>query len=271
MRTGQTRRFSALIALALLIAAVFPVRVSAAESISLPIDSPAEAHQAVLAAGAPFQDFVYLESGLIGASQYFEVKGDPGSGATWVVVYTYGWGDCQAGCISRHRFVYLVDPMTGDATFDRQEGDTLPTDAPEVLRLVEAVGGAPVGIAPIDIAPIDIAPIDTVVPGASDAPATEEPDWGAMYEQWYQDFIAGLEPCAPDADPADPALMTCLLPDGSVAGPMPLFAPAPGPIDGGESMGDDSWIQELPKIILAVLLLWVGGAALVGWRKSRAS
>ena len=261
MHTGQTRRFSALIALTLLIAAVSPARVSASESISLPIDSPAEAHQAVLAAGAPFEDFVLLDGGLIGASQYFEVKGDPGSGATWVVVYTYGWGDCQAGCISRHTFVYLVDPVTGDATFDRQEGDALPADAPESLRFIEALGGVPGGVLPIS----------DVMPGALDAPGADDPDWGAMYEQWYEDFIAGLEPCAPDADPTDPALMTCLLPDGSVAGPMPLFAPAPGPIDGGESMGDDSWIQELPKIILAVLLLWIGGAVLVGSRKSRAS
>ena len=261
MHTGQTRRFSALIALTLLIAAVSPARVSASESISLPIDSPAEAHQAVLAAGAPFEDFVFLDGGLIGASQYFEVKGDPGSGATWVVVYTYGWGDCQAGCISRHTFVYLVDPVTGDATFDRQEGDALPADAPESLRFIEALGGVPGGVLPIS----------DVMPGALDAPGADDPDWGAMYEQWYEDFIAGLEPCAPDADPTDPALMTCLLPDGSVAGPMPLFAPAPGPIDGGESMGDDSWIQELPKIILAVLLLWIGGAVLVGSRKSRAS
>ena len=261
MRTGQTRRFSALIALTLLIAAVSPARVSASESISLPIDSPAEAHQAVLAAGAPFEDFVFLDGGLIGASQYFEVKGDPGSAATWVVTYTHGWGDCQAGCISRHSFLYLVDPVTGDATFDRQEGDALPADAPESLRFIEALDGAPGGVLPIT----------DVIPGASDAPGVDDPDWGAMYEQWYEDFIAGLEPCAPDADPADPGLMTCLLPDGSVAGPMPLFAPAPGPIDGGETDGDDGLIHELPMIILAVLLLWVGGAALVGWRKSRAS
>lgn len=261
MRTDKTHRISALFALTLLIATAFPARVAASESISLPIDSPAEAHQAVLAAGAPFDDFVFLDGDLIGASQYFEVKGDAGSGATWVVVYTYGWGDCQAGCISRHTFVYLVDPVTGDATFDRQEGEALPLDAAESLRLIEATDGAPVGIVPID----------AVVPGASDAPGTDDPDWGAMYEQWYEEFIAGLEPCAPDADPADPALMTCLLPDGSVAGPMPLFAPAPGPIDGGESLGNDGWIHELPKIILAILLLWIGGAALVGWRKSRAS
>ena len=261
MRDRRIGGLGALIAAVLIFAGPFPVRAHGEGSIALPIDTPAEAHQAVLATGAPFDDFVFLDGGLIGASQYFEVKGDPGSGATWVVVYTYGWGDCQAGCISRHTFVYLVDPVTGNATFDRQEGDQLPAEAPEALRLVEAVDGAPVGIMPID----------TVVPGASDAPGTDDPDWGAMYEQWYEDFIAGLEPCAPDADPADPALMTCLLPDGSVAGPMPLFAPAPGPIDGGESIGDDGWIHELPKIILAVLLLWIGGAALVGWRKSLAS
>ncbi|MFM7825923.1 MAG: hypothetical protein ACKO8K_07570, partial [Candidatus Limnocylindrus sp.] len=134
------------------------------------------------------------------------------------------------------------------------------------LRFIETLGGVPGG---------DL-PISDVIPGASDAPGTDapgtdDPDWGAMYEQWYEDFIAGLEPCATDADPADPALITCLLPDGSVAGPMPLFAPAPGPIDGGESPSDDGWIHELPKIILAALLFLIGGAALVGWRKSRAS
>ena len=271
MRTGQTHRFSALLvsallALTLLIAAASPARVSASEGISLPIDSPAEAHQAVLAAGAPFEDFVFLDGGLIGASQYFEVKGDPGSGATWVVVYTYGWGDCQAGCISRHTFVYLVDPVTGDATFDRQEGDSLPSDAPESLLGLEAFGGLPMpSVAPVP--PSDAG-------GASDGqgqPTTDDTDWQRLYQEWYEDFVATLEPCEPDVDPTDPALMTCLLPDGSVAGPMPLFAPPPGPMDGGESMGDDSWIQELPKIILAVLLVWVGGAALVGWRKSRAS
>ena len=261
LKSKHTRVLQALFALTLLVAAALPARVSAAGSISLPIDTPAEAHEAILATGAPFGDFAFLNGGLIGASQYYEVKGEPGSAASWIVTYTYGWGDCQAGCISRHTFIYQVDPVTGDALFDRQEGDALPADAPEALKIVEAVDGATVGIMPIDL----------VLPTASDAPGTDDPDWGAMYEAWYQDFIAGLEPCAPDADPTDPALVTCLLPDGSVAGPMPLFAPAPGPVDGGETSGDDGWIYELPKIILAALLLWIGGAALVGWRKSRAS
>jgi hypothetical protein len=251
MQINVTRVFAALAALALIFVAVLPARVSAAGSHGLPIDTPAEAHEAVLETGAPFGDFAFLGDGLIGASQYYEVKGEPGSAASWIVIYTYGWGDCPAGCISRHTFVYQVDPVTGEVRFDRQEGEALPAEAPEALKQLEASGGAPVVITPID----------ATVPAASDAPATEDPDWAAMYEQWYEDFVAGLEPCAPDADPADPALMTCLLPDGSVAGPM----------DGGESGADDGWISELPKIILAVLLVWIGGAALVGWRKSRAS
>ncbi|MFM7825443.1 MAG: hypothetical protein ACKO8K_05080, partial [Candidatus Limnocylindrus sp.] len=85
----EIHRVSALIAFVLLVAGALPVRAHGEGGIALPIDSPAEAHEAVLATGAPFDDFIFLDGGLIGASQYFEVKGDPGSGATWVVTYTY--------------------------------------------------------------------------------------------------------------------------------------------------------------------------------------
>jgi len=212
-----------------------------------PITTPESAHAAVLATGAPFDGFVALTSDLIGASNYYEVKGDAGSSADWIVVYTYGWGDCQAGCIGTHSFTYQVDPATGAATFISSQGPSLPTTAPEALRTLSASGGG----------------------GA----ASPSPDWGALYEQWYNDFVASLPDCAPGVDPTDPSVTTCRQPDGSVVGPIPLWAPAPRPgpwpVDGGGTRGDDGWIQELPKIILAALLAWVGGAALVGWSKSR--
>jgi hypothetical protein len=170
-----------LLTLSLLLSAALPVSTHASEPIQLPIDTPAEAHAAVIASGTPFGDFVFLDDALIGASQYYEVKGEPGSSATWIVVYTYGWGDCPAGCISRHTFVYQVNPVSGVATFDSQQGEALPVDAPEGLLMLEAL------------------------------------------------------------------------------------------TDGGEGHGGDGWVHELPKIILAVLLAWVGGAALIGWRKSRAN
>ena len=254
-----------LLTLSLLLAAALPVRAHGSTSIELPIDTPAEAHAAVIASGTPFGDFVLLDDALIGASQYYEAKGEPGSSAAWIVVYTYGWGDCQAGCISRHTFVYQVDPLSGAVSFDSHQGDSLPADAPEGLLMLEALDGATGGIVPIT----------EVEPAPSGQPGSDETDWAILYEDWYNDFIATLEPCASDVDPADPMVMTCLLPDGSVAGPMPVFAPAPGPgpwpVDGGEGDGGDGWVHELPKIILAVLLAWVGGAAFVGWRKSRAN
>ena len=254
-----------LLTLSLLLAAALPVRAHGSTSIELPIDTPAEAHAAVIASGTPFGDFVLLDDALIGASQYYEAKGEPGSSAAWIVVYTYGWGDCQAGCISRHTFVYQVDPLSGAVSFDSHQGDSLPADAPEGLLMLEALDGATGGIVPIT----------EVEPAPSGQPGSDETDWAILYEDWYNDFIATLEPCASDVDPADPMVMTCLLPDGSVAGPMPLFAPAPGPgpwpVDGGEGDGGDGWVHELPKIILALLLAWVGGAAFVGWRKSRAN
>jgi hypothetical protein len=276
MKTKRGLQF--LLTISLLLAAALPVRAHGSTSIELPIDTAAEAHAAVLAIGAPFGDFVLLSDELIGASQYYEVKGEPGSSATWIVVYTYGWGDCQAGCISRHTFVYQVDPVSGAVTFDSHQGDALPSDAPEGLLMIEALNGATGGIVPI----IEVEPAPSGQPGSievepapSGQPGSDETDWAILYEDWYNDFIATLEPCAPDVDPADPMVVTCLLPDGSVAGPMPLFAPAPGPgpwpVDGGDAHGDDGWVHELPKIILAALLAWVGGAAIVGWRKSRAN
>ena len=263
MQVNMKRGLQTLLTLSLLLTAALPASARGSAPIQLPIDTAAEAHAAVIASGTPFGDFVLRDDALIGASEYYEVQGESGSSAPWIVTYTYGWGDCQAGCISRHTFVYHVDPVSGVTSFDSHQGEALPSDAPEGLLMIEAMYGATAGIVPIT----------DVEPAPSGQPGSDETDWAILYEGWYNDFIATLEPCAPDVDPTDPMVVTCLLPDGSVAGPMPLFAPAPGPgpVDGGEGHGDDGWVHELPKLILAVLLAWAGGAALVGWRKSRAN
>jgi hypothetical protein len=289
--------------LALLLAAVAPV-VAADESPApevvpylapeysgtLPIATPEDAHAAVLAAGGPFADFSLNDGALIGADKYYDVKGDPGSSAIWIVVYTYGWNDCLAGCINGHSFVYQVDPLTGAATFDSHQGDELPADAPDdLVALAGRSGGAtpepewrtvtgeptacPEGItepnAPIssDTALPCLLPDGSLFPMVLEDGVESDTDWATMYSTWMQEFRDSLEPCAEGVDVNDPMVATCVLPDGTIVGPVPLFAMSMP----GESDEENGWTTALPTIILAALLAWIGAAALVGRSKRRAA
>ena len=257
---------------------------------TLPIATPEDAHAAVLAAGGPFDEFTYNDGALIGATKYYEVKGEPGSDAIWIVVYTYGWNDCEAGCINGHSFVYQVDPLTGAATFDSHQGDVLPADAPAALvELAGRSGGVtpepewrtltgeptacPEGItepnAPIssDTALPCLLPDGSLFPMVLEDGVDSDTDWATMYNTWMQEFRDSLEPCAADVDVNDPMVATCVLPDGTIVGPMPLFAMNTAGI--GEE--DNGWTTALPTIILVALLAWIGAATLVGWSKRRAA
>ena len=287
--------------LALLLAAVAPAAAAdetpAPEAVpylvssysgTLPIATPEDAHAAVLAAGGPFDEFTYNDGALIGATKYYDVKGEPGSDAIWIVVYTYGWNDCESGCINGHSFVYQVDPLTGAVTFDSHQGDVLPADAPAALvELTGRSGGVPPepewrtvtgeptacpeGItepnAPIssDTALPCLLPDGSLFPMVLEDGVDSDTDWATMYSTWMQEFRDSLEPCAADVDVNDPMVATCVLPDGTIVGPVPLFAMStPG---GAEE--ENGWTTALPTIILAALLAWIGAATLVGWSKRR--
>ena len=289
--------------LALLLAAVAPAAAAdetpAPEAVpyvvssysgTLPIATAEDAHAAVLAAGGPFDEFTYNDGALIGADKYYDVKGEPGSDAIWIVVYTYGWNDCEAGCINGHSFVYQVDPLTGAATFDSHQGDVLPADAPAALvELAGRSGGVtpepewrtltgeptacPEGItepnAPIssDTALPCLLPDGSLFPMVLEDGIDGDTDWATMYNTWMQEFRDSLEPCAADVDVNDPMVATCVLPDGTIVGPVPLFAMNRAGI--GEE--ENGWTTALPTIILAALLAWIGAATLVGWSKRRAA
>jgi hypothetical protein len=289
--------------LALLLAAVAPAAAAdetpAPEAVpyvvssysgTLPIATAEDAHAAVLAAGGPFDEFTYNDGALIGATKYYEVKGEPGSDAIWIVVYTYGWNDCESGCINGHSFVYQVDPLTGAATFDSHQGDVLPADAPAALvELTGRSGGVPPepewrtvtgeptacpeGItdpnAPIssDTVLPCLLPDGSLFPMVLEDGGDGDTDWATMYSTWMQEFRDSLEPCAADVDVNDPMVATCVLPDGTIVGPVPLFAMNTAGI--GEE--DNGWTTALPTIILAALLAWIGAATLVGWSKRRAA
>jgi hypothetical protein len=257
---------------------------------TLPIATPEDAHAAVLAAGGPFDEFTYNDGALIGAAKYYEVKGEAGSDAIWIAVYTYGWNDCESGCINGHSFVYQVDPLTGAATFDSHKGDALPADAPAALvELTGRSGGVtpepewrtltgeptacPEGITDPNAAISSDTVLPCLLPDGSLFPIVMEDgvdgdtDWATMYNTWMEEFRASLDPCPQGVDLTDPGLAACLLPDGTVVGAMPLFAMNTAGI--GEE--ENGWTTVLPAIILAALLAYIGAATLVGWSKRRAA
>ena len=256
----------------------------------LPIATPEDAHAAVLAAGGPFDEFTYNDGALIGATKYYDVKGEAGSASIWIAVYTYGWNDCESGCINGHSFVYQVDPVTGAATFDSHQGDVLPADAPaELVALAGRSGGVvpepewrtltgeptacPEGITDPNAAISSDTVLPCLLPDGSLFPILMEDsvdgdtDWATMYGTWMEEFRATLEPCAEGVDVTDPSIAACLLPDGNIAGAVPLFAMNMP----GEREDEGGWTTALPVIILATLLAWIGAAALVGRSKRRAA
>jgi hypothetical protein len=75
----------------------------------------------VLASDPRFAGIGPLDPDLIGQAAWYEV-----SPATvgWRVTVTKGWGDCIAGCINRHTWVYDVDPA-GSVVLVEERGDPL--------------------------------------------------------------------------------------------------------------------------------------------------
>jgi hypothetical protein len=72
----------------------------------------------VIAADARFTGIRPLDPNVIGQSSWYTVRqGLVG----WIVTITIGWGDCQAGCISRHTWTYTVDP-SGAVTLSGETG-----------------------------------------------------------------------------------------------------------------------------------------------------
>lgn len=81
----------------------------------------AEAVARVLAQDPRFAGIRPTDPNLIGQSAWYEVSP---AVVGWRVAVTIGWGDCQAGCISRHSWVYEVDPA-GVVTLVEERGDPL--------------------------------------------------------------------------------------------------------------------------------------------------
>jgi hypothetical protein len=76
---------------------------------------------------------------MVGQGSWYDVAP---SSSGWIVTVQLGWGDCQAGCISRHTWTYAVT-TTGAASLVSETGDALPA-ASGIASTGQSGTGAPV-------------------------------------------------------------------------------------------------------------------------------
>jgi len=100
------------------------------------VDSPAAAAARVLAADARFAGLRPRDPNIIGQCCFYQVEP---SGSGYRVTIEVGWGDCQAGCIDRHRWVFDVS-FGGDVSLRTESGAPIP---PGVLGESGGSGGGP--------------------------------------------------------------------------------------------------------------------------------
>lgn len=86
------------------------------------ISTPEEAVDLVLAQDARFAGIGRRDPNVIGQANWFEVGFMDGG---WKVTVRIGWGDCPAGCISEHVWVYGV-LRDGNVQLLSETGDPLP-------------------------------------------------------------------------------------------------------------------------------------------------
>jgi hypothetical protein len=105
----------------------------------------AQAVDRVLAQDPRFAGIGPTDPDLIGQSAWYEVSP---AVVGWRVIVTMGWGDCQSGCISRHTWVYDVDPA-GTVTLVEERGDPVGDGAGG--GSTGGAGGEDTGIPPVVI------------------------------------------------------------------------------------------------------------------------
>jgi hypothetical protein len=105
----------------------------------------ADAARLALAQQDRFAGIGPYDEDVIGQAAWYKVT-DTEDG--WEVVIRIGWGDCEAGCISEHRWTYAV-ARNGGVELTKEEGDPLP-GATGVHGTVTASPTCPVETIPAD-------------------------------------------------------------------------------------------------------------------------
>jgi hypothetical protein len=92
-------------------------------SIGGPVVTLEEAAQVVIASDPRFAGVTRFDPNLIGASAWWEGEA---TAAGFQIRVTIGWGDCPAGCISKHHWTFDVAP-DGSLTLVSESGDPIPS------------------------------------------------------------------------------------------------------------------------------------------------
>ena len=116
---------------------------SPSSSVVLPITTPDQAAQLVVAGDARFKGIGPRDPNLIGGCCFYEAA-DNGDGSFGVTI-EIGWGDCPSGCLNRHHWVYSV-AADGTIALQREDGPPVPPDAGSGGGAGSSDGGA--GILP---------------------------------------------------------------------------------------------------------------------------
>ena len=134
------------------------------------VTTPEQAVARVIAEHPRFAGIVERDPELIGQANWYEVMPASGVGA-FLVTMRLGWGDCPAGCIDEHRWVFAVAP-DGGVSLQSETGSDVPHevwpsgDGPEVRTgvLLQALAGP---TCPVETQPPDPACAPRPVSGAT--------------------------------------------------------------------------------------------------------
>ncbi len=85
------------------------------------VGSPEEAAARVIASDVRFTGILRLDRNLIGQGSWWDAEAQPGGFRVQVEI---GWGDCPAGCIDRHDWVFDVT-ADGTLTLVEETGEPL--------------------------------------------------------------------------------------------------------------------------------------------------
>jgi hypothetical protein len=92
-----------------------------------PITTPEQAVARIIQFEPRLAGITQRDPNAIGQASWYEVAPASGVGA-FIVSVRVGWGDCPAGCISEHTWVYAVGP-NGEVTIQSEGGETVPASA----------------------------------------------------------------------------------------------------------------------------------------------